>query len=108
MDPLHAPYGHHRQSPPLLWRETLGRVLRMRRIELGLTLAQVSRHSGVSTQYLSEIERGLKDPSSEVIEAIAAVLGLGLPQVLVLAAESTTKAAPVAPVFGRAQLSLAA
>ncbi|WP_453984729.1 helix-turn-helix domain-containing protein [Brevibacterium casei] len=75
-----------RTVPPRLWREALGRVLRIRRTELGLTLAEVSARSGVSTQYLSEIERGLKDPSSEVIEAIAAVLGLALPQVLVLAA----------------------
>ncbi|MGN6036216.1 helix-turn-helix domain-containing protein [Brevibacterium casei] len=72
--------------PPRLWRQALGRVVRVRRTELGLTLAEVSRRSGVSTQYLSEIERGLKDPSSEVIEAIADVLGLALPQVLVLAA----------------------
>lgn len=76
-----------RTVPPRLWREALGRVLRIRRTELGLTLAEVSARSGVSTQYLSEIERGLKDPSSEVIEAIAAVLGLALPQVLVLAAD---------------------
>lgn len=73
-------------TPPRLWRQALGRVIRVRRTELGLTLAEVSRRSGVSTQYLSEIERGLKDPSSEVIEAIAQVLGLALPQVLVLAA----------------------
>ncbi|QPR39462.1 helix-turn-helix domain-containing protein [Brevibacterium casei] len=75
--------------PPRLWRQALGRVVRVRRTELGLTLAEVSRRSGVSTQYLSEIERGLKDPSSEVIEAIADVLGLALPQVLVLAAADT-------------------
>lgn len=107
MDPLRATVGYGDHSPPLLWREPLGRVLRMRRTELALTLAQVSRRSGVSTQYLSEVERGLKDPSSEVIEAIAVVLGLTLPQVLVLAATSVT-AAPAAPVGGRAQLSLAA
>ena len=107
MDPLRVTDGHGDQTPPLLWRETLGRVLRLRRTELALTLAQVSRRSGVSTQYLSEVERGLKDPSSEVIEAIAVVLGLALPQVLVLAATSM-RAAPAAPVGGRAQLSLVA
>ena len=63
----------HSQKPPPLWREALGRALRLRRTEMGLTLAQVSQRSGVSTQFLSEIERGLKDPSSEVIEAVAAV-----------------------------------
>ena len=125
MDPFQGTDGRVDQAPPLLWRETLGRVLRLRRTELGLTLAQVSRSSGVSTQYLSEVERGLKDPSSEVIEAIAMVLRLPLPQVLVLAAVgmqqeliqygplqlaglSTTKAAPAAPLRGQAQLSLVA
>lgn len=107
MDPLRDTDGLGTQAPPLLWRETLGRVLRLRRTELELTLSQVSRRSGVSTQYLSEVERGLKDPSSEVIEAIAMVLGLALPQVLVLAATSM-RAAPAAPVSGRAQLSLVA
>lgn len=76
----------HSPTPPPLWREALGRALRLRRTDMGLTLAQVSRRSGVSTQFLSEIERGLKDPSSEVIEAVAEVLELQLPQVLVLAA----------------------
>ncbi|GAA1870616.1 helix-turn-helix domain-containing protein [Brevibacterium marinum] len=108
MDPLRVTDGHDDQSPPLLWRETLGRVLRLRRTELGLTLAQVSERSGVSTQYLSEVERGLKDPSSEVIEAIAVVLGLALPQVLILASQSVPRVAPMAQFGGRAQLSLVA
>ncbi|MCF2589135.1 helix-turn-helix domain-containing protein [Brevibacterium sp. UCMA 11752] len=116
MEPLRVTDGQGDQAPALLWRETLGRVLRLRRTELALTLAQVSRRSGVSTQYLSEVERGLKDPSSEVIEAIAVVLGLALPQVLVLAASSMTRAAPAFSVDGRsvplsggrAQLSLVA
>lgn len=112
MEVLHLTDSPGDRAPALLWREMLGQVLRLRRTELGLTLAQVSRRSGVSTQYLSEIERGLKDPSSEVIEAIAVVLGLALPQVLVLAAASTPTAAPAtAPAFGvtgRAQLSLVA
>lgn len=112
MEALHLTDSPGDRAPALLWREMLGQVLRLRRTELELTLAQVSRRSGVSTQYLSEIERGLKDPSSEVIEAIAVVLGLALPQVLVLAAASTPTAAPAtAPAFGvtgRAQLSLVA
>ena len=61
-----------------LWRSVLGMFLRRRRLEQGLTLAQVARTAGVSTQYLSEIERGVKDPSSEIIAAVAGALGLGL------------------------------
>lgn len=109
-------------TPPL-WREALGRALRLRRTDLGLTLAQVSRRSGVSTQFLSEVERGLKDPSSEVIEAVSVVLGLELPQILVLAAGimgagrfssaalmsvGTTRAVPAPPARDQVQLALAA
>lgn len=98
----------HTPTPPPLWREALGRTIRLRRTELGLTLAQVSARSGVSTQFLSEIERGLKDPSSEVIEAVAVVLGLQLPQVLVLAAAGMRQAAPSHPSAGQMRLALAA
>lgn len=61
-----------------LWRAFLGLVLRERRHDLGRTLLQVSTRAGVSVQYLSEVERGLKDPSSEVISAIVGALGLTL------------------------------
>ncbi len=68
----------HFESPGHLWRTLLGLVLRERRHALRRTLAQVAQRSGVSVQYLSEVERGLKDPSSEVIAAIAGALGLTL------------------------------
>ncbi|WP_241975681.1 helix-turn-helix domain-containing protein [Kocuria rosea] len=61
-----------------LWRSVLGMFLRRHRLAQGLTLAQVARVSGVSTQYLSEIERGVKDPSSEIIAAVVGALGLNL------------------------------
>ena len=44
----------------------------------GRTLADVGQEAGVSTQYLSEVERGRKEPSSEVIGAVAGALGLRL------------------------------
>ena len=44
----------------------------------GRTLADVAERAGVSTQYLSEVERGRKEPSSEVIGAVAGALGLRL------------------------------
>jgi transcriptional regulator with XRE-family HTH domain len=47
------------------------RQLRRRR---GRTLVEVSLRAGISPQYLSEIERGLKDPSSEVVAAVAGSL----------------------------------
>jgi transcriptional regulator with XRE-family HTH domain len=63
-----------RPRRPLL-REVYGRLLRGLRTRQGRTLAQVSTSAGVSLAYLSEVERGLKEPSSEVLEAICVALG---------------------------------
>src|SRR5699024_12791756 len=71
-------------APRPLRRRCCGRTLRRRVPDVRLTLSQVSRRSGVSTQFLSEVERGLKYPSSEVIEAVTIALGLEVPDVLVL------------------------
>lgn len=70
MQPVHGP------AP--LWRELVGEVLRRRRHELGRTLAETADRAGVSPQYLSEMERGAKDPSSEMVAAVAGALGLEL------------------------------
>jgi transcriptional regulator with XRE-family HTH domain len=61
-----------------LWREAAGRELRDERQAAGRTLADVAEEAGVSTQYLSEVERGLKEPSSEILEAVTGALGLRL------------------------------
>jgi transcriptional regulator with XRE-family HTH domain len=65
-------------EPEPLWREAVGRELRSERQDAGRTLSDVAERAGVSIQYLSEVERGLKDPSSEILEAVAGALGLGL------------------------------
>ena len=65
-------------APEPLWREAVGRELREERRTTGRTLADVAGEAGVSTQYLSEIERGRKEPSSEVLGAVAGALGLRL------------------------------
>jgi len=61
-----------------LWREALGRELRRERKRSERTLADVAETAGISTQYLSEIERGLKEPSSEMLGAVSGALGLRL------------------------------
>lgn len=61
-----------------LWREATGDVLRARRHERGEKLSETAGRAGISTQYLSEIERGLKDPSSEVLSAVVGALDLTL------------------------------
>lgn len=57
-----------------MWRDVLGSHLRRARLERGATLQQISERAGISMQYLSEIERGAKDPSSEMIAAVAGAL----------------------------------
>jgi transcriptional regulator with XRE-family HTH domain len=51
-------------------------VLRIARRTADLRQIDVAERAGVSPQYLSEVERGLKDPSSEILAAIAGALGM--------------------------------
>lgn len=59
---------------PLL-RVELGEVLRSMRLEQGRTLREVSSDAQVSLGYLSEVERGQKEASSELLESICDALG---------------------------------
>jgi transcriptional regulator with XRE-family HTH domain len=68
-------------SRPLL-RTTLGDVLRRIRLEQGRTLADVAATGRISMQYLSELERGRKEASSEILAAICDALEVDLPDVL--------------------------
>lgn len=67
----------HKPREPL-WRQLVGERLRERRNDLSETLEAVATRAGVSPQYLSEIERGLKEPSSEIIAAVTGALGTTL------------------------------
>ncbi|MFH9471480.1 helix-turn-helix domain-containing protein [Streptomyces clavifer] len=68
-----------------LWRDVVGDVLRRERLAQERTLKDVAEDARISMPYLSEIERGRKEASSEVIAAAARSLGLGLADVLSLA-----------------------
>ncbi|MGW4838686.1 helix-turn-helix domain-containing protein [Streptomyces globisporus] len=70
-----------------LWRDLVGEVLRRERRAQGRTLKDVSAASRISMAYLSEVERGRKEASSEVLAAAAQALGLSLADVLALAGE---------------------
>lgn len=72
-----------------LWRESVGRELREERLAAGKRLVDVAEDAGVSPQYLSEVERGLKDPSSELLAAIAGALGLSVAEIATRVASST-------------------
>ena len=65
-------------EPERLWRELVGEELHRERSARGERLKDVAERAGVSMQYLSEIERGLKDPSSEMLQAIAGALDLSV------------------------------
>jgi len=69
-------------DPEPLWREALGRNLRAIRDEQGSRLVDVAEQAGISPQYLSEIERGRKEPSSEMIAAVSGALGIELGRLL--------------------------
>ena len=60
----------------------LGDVLRRIRLEQGRTLADVARAARVSMPYLSELERGRKEASSEVLAAICDALRIELSDLL--------------------------
>jgi transcriptional regulator with XRE-family HTH domain len=70
-----------RRPRPLL-RTTLGEVLRRTRRGQGRTLADVARAARVSMPYLSELERGRKEASSEILAAICDALGIELAELL--------------------------
>jgi DNA-binding XRE family transcriptional regulator len=79
-----------------LWRESVGRELREERLASGKRLVDVAEEAGVSPQYLSAVERGLKDPSSELLAAIAGALGLSVAEIATRVA--STSIAPQSPV----------
>ncbi|MFE7479897.1 helix-turn-helix domain-containing protein [Streptomyces sp. NPDC057552] len=82
--PLPAPAGPAPAREPL-WRDLVGGVLRSERQAQGRTLKDVADAARISMPYLSEVERGRKEASSEVLAAAAQALGLSLAEVLALA-----------------------
>ena len=66
------------EEPEPLWREVVGRQLRTERATRGERIVDVADRAGVAPQYLSELERGVKDPSSEVLAALSGALGLSV------------------------------
>jgi transcriptional regulator with XRE-family HTH domain len=66
----------------VLFRRLLGEVLRDRRMQRGLTLREVSAEARVSLGYISEIERGQKEASSELLASLCDALDMPLSDVL--------------------------
>jgi transcriptional regulator with XRE-family HTH domain len=66
----------------VLLRHLLGDALRRLRLRQGRTLREVSAAARVSLGYLSEVERGQKEASSELLASICGALGAPLSQLL--------------------------
>jgi len=81
----------------VLFRRVLGDVLRERRVQRGLTLREVSAEARVSLGYISEIERGQKEASSELLASLCGALEAPLSEVLgeVSAAVAVEEAAAI-------------
>jgi len=67
----------------VLLRHAVGQSLRAARTSQSRTLREVAREARVSLGYLSEVERGQKEASSELLNAICTALGLALSDVMV-------------------------
>jgi transcriptional regulator with XRE-family HTH domain len=98
------------QAQEPLWREVLGQRLRTLRHDQQETLAGTAGRAGISPQYLSEIERGRKEPSSEMIAALAGALGTSLTVLTEQVASDLRRqqAARASRASGPVMLSLAA
>lgn len=72
---------------PLL-REALGETLRDVRNRCGLTLRELSEHAAISPGYLSELERGRKEVSSELLASVCGALGITVSDLMMEAASA--------------------
>jgi transcriptional regulator with XRE-family HTH domain len=83
----------------VLLREVIGENLKAERISQNRTLRDVSATAFMSLGYLSELERGIKEVSSEMLEPICKALNITVPQLL-------TRVASDMELFDRVEASL--
>jgi transcriptional regulator with XRE-family HTH domain len=83
---------------PVLVRELIGESLREERVLQAKTLREVSKAARVSLGYLSEVERGQKEASSELLAAICGALDLPLSVVLNVVSEKMAMYEHVTPL----------
>ncbi|MET7304076.1 helix-turn-helix transcriptional regulator [Embleya sp. NPDC005575] len=110
--PAPAPASRRSSAPSRepLWRDVLGEHLRSLRHERSETLVETAGRAGVSPQYLSEVERGIKEPSSEMIAAMAGALDVTLVDLTLAVSENLKSVRPMgrSTAVCRAALALAA
>jgi transcriptional regulator with XRE-family HTH domain len=81
----------------ILLRHLIGDVLRRHRRYQGRTLREVAATARISLGYLSEVERGQKEPSSELLKAICEALGIRMSEVLRDVADALSAFEPAIP-----------
>ena len=77
------------------WLDALGALIRAQRVTAGLSLRDLAVRTNVSNAYLSQIERGLHEPSISVLGAIAAALDVPLETLLARAGLLPTGGVPL-------------
>ncbi|MEU1576458.1 helix-turn-helix transcriptional regulator [Streptomyces collinus] len=97
--PRQAPQAPAAKEP--LWRDLVGDVLRRERLAQERTLKDVADEARISMPYLSEVERGRKEASSEVLAAAAHALGLNLGDLLTRAQGELTRVTSRYPAGSR-------
>ena len=88
----------------VLLREVIGEVLRRARIVQGRTLREVSDSARVSLGYLSEVERGRKEASSELLASICGALDIPLSRIMLDAGTALARRERVAEDHGAANI----
>jgi transcriptional regulator with XRE-family HTH domain len=83
----------------IVLRQVIGDELRRRRQDQGRTLRDVSGAAAVSLGYLSEVERGQKEASSELLAAICGALEVSLSDVLMSVSSHVAQAETAAPAI---------
>jgi transcriptional regulator with XRE-family HTH domain len=90
---MHAVATDH---PGKAWLDALGALIRTQRMTAGLSLRELAVRTKVSNAYLSQIERGLHEPSISVLAAIAEALDVPLETLLARAGLLPERGAPLA------------
>lgn len=78
-------------------RQSLGGVCRELRLEKGYTLRQLSIKTSVGYSYISQLEMGIKDGSSEIWESLANGLGVPVSEILISAGIQMAGGVPSSP-----------
>jgi transcriptional regulator with XRE-family HTH domain len=67
------------------FRTAIGKVIRETRIEKSMTLRKLGEKSSVTLAHISDVERGNKEGSSEILECLADGLGVSLADLVIMA-----------------------